>query len=201
MTHRSLAILIPLACICAACHQQSAPSKPATIASEFTACYAEDYGQEYDSLPLHVLALDLYSDGLDLNDKGKIEGTGTNLYISDIFTDPDHSPWVPKDGKLTLRTGIDSLVFRTDSIPSPYTFLPGTDFEGNPTGIYLLSISENAIAGIQVLDSGTFVLRPTNEQGIDFQGTFYYSTRASSYAKPVVHTYSAKFSAEVRIKN
>ena len=201
MTHRSLAILIPIACTCAACHHQSTPAKPTTVASEFTACYAEDYGLAYDSLPLHVLALDLYSDGLDLNDKGKIEGTGTNLYISDIFTDPDHSPWVPKDGKLTLRTGIDSLVFRSDSIPSPYTFLPGMDFEGNPTGIYLLSISENAIAGIQVLDSGTFVLRPTDEQGIDFQGTFYYSTRASSYAKPVVHTYSAKFSAEVRIKN
>ena len=100
-----------------------------------------------------------------------------------------------------VRIGIDSLVFRSDSIPAPYTFLPGMDFEGNPTGIYLLSISENAIAGIQVLDSGTFVLRPTNEQGIDFQGTFYYSTRSSTYAKPIVHTYSAHSVARWQLKN
>ena len=201
MTHRSLAILIPIAYICAACHHQSTPAKPTTVASEFTACYAEDYGMAYDSVPLHVLALDLYSEGLDLNDKGKIEGTGTNLYISDIFIDPNRSPWVIQNGEIALQAGIDSLVFRSDSIPAPCTFLPGMDFEGNPTGIYLLSISENAIAGIQVLDSGTFVLRPTNEQGIDFQGTFYYSTRSSTYAKPIVHTYSAKFNAVVTIKD
>ena len=181
--------------------QNPAPSKPVTVASEFTACYAELYGQAYDSVSQDVLALDLYSDGLDLNEQGKIEGTGTNLYISDIFTDADDSPWAISDGRLTLRAGIDSLCFRSDSLPAAGTFLPGMDFEGNPTGIYLLTIADNAIAGIQVLDSGRFVLRPSEGKRIDFHGIFYYSTRSSANSKPVVQIYSARFNSELRIKN
>lgn len=180
--------------------QKPAPSKPVTVASEFTACYAELYGQAYDSVSQDVLALDLYSEGLDLNKQGKIEGTGTNLYISDIFTDAGDSPWVKSDGRLTLRAGIDSLCFRSDSLPAAGTFLPGMDFEGNPTGIYLLTIADNAIAGIQVLDSGRFVLRTSEGKKLDFQGTFYYSTRSSANARPVVQTYSARFNSELRIK-
>ena len=186
-----------LLCSC----QNPAPSKPVTVASEFTACYAELYGQAYDSVSQDVLAFDLYSEGLDLNEQGKIEGTGTNLYISDIFTDADDSLLVINNGRLMLRAGIDSLCFRSDSLPAAGTFLPGMDFEGNPTGIYLLTIADNAIAGIQVLDSGTFVLRPSEGQRMDFQGIFYYSTRSSANAKPVVQTYSARFNSEVRIKN
>ena len=180
--------------------QNPAPSKPVTVASEFTACYAELYGQAYDSVSQDVLALDLYSEGLDLNEQGKIEGTGTNLYISDIFTDAGDSPWVKSDGRLTLRAGIDSLCFRSDSLPVAGTFLPGMDFEGNPTGIYLLTIADNAVAGIQVLDSGRFVLRTSEGKKLDFQGTFYYSTRSSANARPVVQTYSARFNSELRIK-
>ena len=192
-----LSLSLLLLCGC----QKSSPSKPVTVASEFTACYAELYGQAYDSVPQDVLALDLYSEGLDLNEHGKIEGTGTNLYISDIFTDTTESPWVEINGRLTLRAGIDSVCFRSDSLPAAGTFLPGMDFEGNPTGIYLLSIADNAIAGIQVLDSGRFILRPSEGQNINFQGTFFYSTRSSANAKPVVQTYSARFNTEVRIKN
>ena len=185
-----------LLCSC----QNPAPSKPVTVASEFTACYAELYGQAYDSVSQDVLAFDLYSEGLDLNKQGKIEGTGTNLYISDIFTDAGDSPWVKSDGRLTLRAGIDSLCFRSDSLPAAGTFLPGMDFEGNPTGIYLLTIADNAVAGIQVLDSGRFVLRTSEGKKLDFQGTFYYSTRSSANARPVVQTYSARFNSELRIK-
>lgn len=191
-----LSFFLLLLCGC----QKPAPSKPVTVASEFTACYAELYGQAYDSVSQDVLALDLYSEGLDLNKQGKIEGTGTNLYISDIFTDAGDSPWVKSDGRLTLRAGIDSLCFRSDSLPAAGTFLPGMDFEGNPTGIYLLTIADNAVAGIQVLDSGRFVLRTSEGKKLDFQGTFYYSTRSSANARPVVQTYSARFNSELRIK-
>lgn len=199
ITHNTLYIMVfrlrlslPFFCLFLLCGcQKPTPLKPVTVSSEFTACYAELYGQVYDSVPQDVLALDLYSEGLDLNEQGKIEGTGTNLYISDIFTDADESPWVEIDGRLTLRSGIDSVCFRSDSLPASGTFLPGRDFEGNPTGIYLLSIADNRISGIQVLDSGYFVIRAAEEAQIDFQGTFYYSTRSSSTAKPTVHTYSA----------
>ena len=191
-----LFVCLLLLCGC----QRPAPSKPVTVATEFSSCYVELYGQAYDSVSQDVLALDLYSDGLDLNEQGKIEGTGTNLYISDIFTDAGASPWVINNGRLLLREGIDSLCFHSDSLPAAGTFLPGMDFEGNPTGIYLLTIADNAIAGIQVLDSGYFTLTPIpgsdslpegELSAIAFHGTFYYSTRPSADSKPVVHTYSA----------
>ena len=174
-----------------ACQPSSTPSKPITHASEFTSCYLENYAQAYDSLPLHVYALDLYSDGLSLNEQGKIEGTGTNLYISDMFIVPNHTPWTIQNGHISLQTASDTILLQSDSIPSACTFLPGMDFEGNPTGIYLLSIVDNAIAGIQVLDSGMFILSSTADDGIEFRATFYYSTRSSANAKPTLHTFSA----------
>lgn len=188
--------------------QKPAPSKPVAVASEFTTCYAECYGQSYDSVPLNVLALDLYSEGVDLNEQGKIEGSGTNLYISDIFLTVGM-----QDSLLGIFSGSKELAhaifFRSDSIPAAGNFLPGMDFEGNPTGIYLLTIADNAIAGIQVLDSGSFTLTPVLHSDslpeealptVEFQGTFYYSTRSSSNAKPTVHTYSAHSLAQWQTK-
>ncbi|MGN0236425.1 MAG: hypothetical protein ACI4BD_09025 [Paludibacteraceae bacterium] len=212
MTRRFSAVIIATALLLTACHQQSAPAKPVSVASEFTSCYAECYGQAYDSVPLNVLALDLYSDGLCLNEQNKIEGSGTNLYISDIFLtaamqDSLLSVFDNPDGLESI--GQSTVTFRSDSLPSPCTFLPGMNFEGNPTGIYILTIADNAIAGIQVLDSGTFTLTHVLQSDslpadalptVEFHGTFYYSTRSSANAKPVVHTYSAHSTARWQVK-
>lgn len=101
----------------------------------------EQYGKAYDSVPHNVFALDLYSDGLSLDSTRRIVGTGTNLYISDIFL---------ADSLLAVGA------YHSDTTAATHTFLLGQDFEGTPTGIYLFSVVESANAGVQVVDSGRF---------------------------------------------
>jgi hypothetical protein len=128
--------------------KSNTPSSGGGWPKQFNLCYEEIYGHCYDSVPCAVVALDLYSDGLTLNEDHRIQGTGYNLYLSDIFV-PDS----------LLEEGEYKSLSLLDFQPSPFTFLPGRDFEGTPHGMYLLQIEENRIARIQVLDSGAFAYR------------------------------------------
>jgi hypothetical protein len=78
-----------------------------------------------------------------------MEGTGYNLYLSDVFV-PDS----------LLEEG-EYQSFNPSLNPSiqPYTFLAGRDYEDTPHGMYILSIGDGKIASIQLLDSGSFVFR------------------------------------------
>ena len=125
--------------------------------------YQEIYGHFYDSVPYAVVALDLYSEGLTLNKDHKMEGTGYNLYLSDIFV-PDSLLEEGEYTFLSLREGRG----KASSI-QPYTFLAGRDYEGTPHGMYILSIGDGKVASIQVLDSGSFVYR-----GDSLLFTLYY---------------------------
>lgn len=120
--------------------------------AEYNLAYEEIYGHCYDSIPYAIVALDLYSEGIELNKEHRIQGTGYNLYLSDIIV-PDS---LLEEGEYT------SLPVPADRSPitiTPFTFLPGKEFEGYPHGMYLLHIEENQITQIQVLDSGSFVYR------------------------------------------
>ena len=120
-----------------------------TFPDTYSLAYQEIYGHCYDSIDYPVVALDLYSDGITLNKNHLINGTGYNLYISDIFV-PDS----------LLETGeYKSQMTNVKSPITPYTFLPGRDFEGTPHGMYILRIEDSKVASIQVLDSGSFVYR------------------------------------------
>lgn len=121
------------------------PSNYRGLVKEYTTAYEEIYGHCYDSLPdVEVVALDLYSDGLELDEDHHMKGTGYNLYLSDIF--------VP-----------DSLLvsgeYTSDTTGQPYTFLPGRYYEGTPHGIYILNIENDKLIHIQVVDSGSFAYR------------------------------------------
>lgn len=120
---------------------------------EYDLAYQEIYGHFYDSVPYAVVALDLYSEGLTLNKDHKMEGTGYNLYLSDIFV-PDSLLEEGEYTSLSLGEGRDEA-----STIQPYTFLAGRDYEGTPHGMYILSIGDGKVASIQVLDSGSFVYR------------------------------------------
>ena len=145
-------ILVAITAVLPACHH-SAPSPQRGLPKAFVTAYEEVYGHCYDSIPYSVVALDLYSEGLELDKNHRIKGTGYNLYLSDIFV-PDSM----------LETGMYKSIPR-DSLaakgfqPSPFTFLPGLDFEGYPHGMYLLSIEEDKMTNIQLLDSGYFAYR------------------------------------------
>lgn len=130
------------------------------LPAEYTEAWQTAYGHCYDSVPAAVVSLDLYSDGLSVdNEQHKMVGTGYNLYLSDIF--------VP-DSLLAAGT------YRTAETGDPFTFLPGRDWEGTPSGMYLLYVEEGQLQAIQVLDSGIVVVRDTANSLTDLQCTLYY---------------------------
>ncbi len=161
-----LALLLLSLFVLPACRYNT-PSERRVFPETYTLAYEEIYGHYYDSTAA-VVALDLYSDGITLDENHRIKGTGFNLYLSDIFV-PD-SLLVPG-------------IYRTDTTATPFTFLPGRDFEGMPNGIYILDIQEDKVESIQVVDSGAFECR---NDSLLF--TLYYRNNGGG-----VSTYQASF--------
>ena len=148
--HHILYIAIVLFAI--ACTRNS-PSAYRGLPDRYDLAYEQIHGHCYDSIPFAVVSLDLYSEELELDENKHIKGTGCNLYLSDIFV-PDslleegvyHS--IPQDSLATFN-------FQH----SAFRFLPGKSFEGYPHGMYILTIEEDQVTHIQVLDSGSFAYR------------------------------------------
>ena len=146
MKHIFRTIIILTAVSFAACKGNNTPVKPDPIVTELNHGLVLFYGAYYEGLPRNVVALDLYSSELNFDDNGYIRGTGTNLYISDIFLPLTDS--IPADG-----------TYRCDTTAEVNTFLPGMDFEGTPTGTYLLQIKEDAIAQLILFNDSSFTLK------------------------------------------
>ena len=141
-----------------------------SLPTEYASAWEERYGVCYDSIPYAVVALDLYTDGLTLDTAARrMNGTGYNLYLSDIF--------VPSD---TLAPGEYHSLIPNSLIPNPYSFLPGKDYEGTPTGMYLLYVENGQLQSIQVLDSGSFVMRDTTNGLTDLRFTLYYTDNGTN---------------------
>ena len=184
---RKLNLCFALFILFAACNPVQPVSKT-TYPQEFTSAWEERYGTCYDSVPYAVVALDLYTDGLHLDTAEKrIIGTGYNLYLSDIF--------VPGD-TLTPGTYTSIPVTDTPSPISPYSFLPGKEYEGTPHGMYLLHITNNQLQEIQLLDSGRFVMRDTTNGFTDLQFTLYYTDASGAAA-----TYDCSFQGPLPWQN
>lgn len=177
------AVIILCICTSISCRPTYSNTTSKGLPNEYTSAYQEIYGRCYDSIPHAVISLDLYSEGLELDENHRIQGTGYNLYLSDIFL-PD-------------RTGNDSLllapgIYHSDTTALPFTFLPGKNWEGTPSGMYLLYIENNALQSIQLLDSGTIVVRDTSNNLLDLQFTLYYKNKYGYKA-----TYNTHFQGEL----
>lgn len=148
---RKLKVLPCLLCLLLVACTPNKPSSYRGLPQQYTTAYEQIYGHCYDSVSCAVVGLDIYSDGLTLDEERRIKGTGYNLCITDIFV-PDS---LLEEG--TYR----SLPYTEQGIanPQPFTFLPGRDFEGYQHGMYILNIEEDKVLSIQVLDSGSFVYR------------------------------------------
>ncbi len=148
---RKLKVLPCLLCLLLVACTPNKPSSYRGLPQQYTTAYEQIYGHCYDSVPYAVVGLDIYSDGLTLDEERRIKGTGYNLCITDIFV-PD---------SLLEEGEYRSLPYTEQGIadPQPFTFLPGRDFEGYPHGMYILNIEEDQVLSIQVLDSGSFVYR------------------------------------------
>ena len=136
--------LLLVACLLISSCQRIEPTVHRDFPQEFNLGYEEIYGRFYDSVPSHVVALDLYSEGLTLDENHRMKGSGYNLYISDIFVS---------------GTRLSAGTYHSDTTTLPNTFLPGRDYEGTPHGIYILQITDDKISRIQIVDSGSFVMR------------------------------------------
>jgi hypothetical protein len=148
--------------------KRTEPTPRQIFPSDYTLAYEEIYGHCYDSIAQAVVALDLYSEGITLSKDHTIQGTGYNLYLSDVFV-PDS----------LLEEG----TYHSASTGEPFTFLPGQDFEGYPNGMYILHIENNLVTSIQVLDSGSFVY-----SGDSLRFTLYYRN-----AEGITQTYQPRF--------
>ena len=148
---RKLKVLPCLLCLLLVACTPNKPSSYRGLPQQYTTAYEQIYGHCYDSVSCAVVGLDIYSDGLTLDEERRIKGTGYNLCITDIFV-PD---------SLLEECTYRSLPYTEQGIadPQPFTFLPGRDFEGYPHGMYILNIEEDKVLSIQVLDSGSFVYR------------------------------------------
>ena len=151
--------------ILTACSSKNTPTKPDTIATEMTYGKLIYYGKYYDSIQLHVVALDLYSDGLTLDTTNHMVGSGTNLYLSDIFIHMTDT---------TLADG----TYRCSKKPENKMFYPGTDFEGTPTGTYILQVQDAKVAKILLCNDSIFVV---NHNGQTTDLLFHLKTEEQSY--------------------
>ena len=170
---KKIALFLVIA-LCAMSCNQTTPLPKQVYPESYTTAYQQIFGHCYDSLPdLAVVALDLYSKGLDLDKDSLIRGTGYNLYLSDIFV-PDS----------LLEEGEYKSITNNQLPITAFTFLPGQDYGGTPHGIYLLTIENSSISQIQIFNSGSFVYR---NDSLLF--TLYY-TNAEGYPA----TYNCSFS-------
>jgi hypothetical protein len=166
-------IFIILAIIGLVACKPNSPSAYRGLPKEYKLAFQEIYGHCYDSVPYAVVALDLYSEGITLNKEHLIQGTGYNLYLSDIFV-PDSLLAQGEYKSLNIQHSTFNI--------QPYTFLPGRDYEGTPHGMYILDIQDDKIANIQVLDSGSFVFK-----GDSLLFTLYYTNSYGSRATYTCH--------------
>ena len=133
-----LCLTVMVAVSMTSCMTPTPPVIYQTLDSVLTSGRMEYYGAFYENegIDYDVLCLDLYSNGLRLNKQGVMEGTGTNLYISDIFV----TTATPKASKAEDYMPEDTYL--SDSLPVVSHFLRGVNYEGNFAGSYVLLMGE-----------------------------------------------------------
>lgn len=132
-------LLLLLVASCNPINNPNTPTKPVIADSVFVCADFRKYGDYYKT-GHQVYAIDLLSQGLEYDSLFHIQGSGYNLFLSDIFTTSKSLP---------------AGHYQMDSVAKDMTFLRGMDFEGSITGTYLLQISENKIQRITLFTGGS----------------------------------------------
>ena len=159
-------LLLLLVASCNPINNPNTPTKPVIADSVFVCVDFRKYGDYYKT-GHQVYAIDLLSQGLEYDSLFHIQGSGYNLFLSDIFTTSKSLP---------------AGHYQMDSVAKDMTFLRGMDFEGSITGTYLLQISENKIQRITLFTGGSMdVAYLEDEILLDFKlytadSTLYHAT-------------------------
>lgn len=155
-------LYIALALLAISCTPQNKPNTPSTTVqadSIYTTADFRTYGDYYHS-GHQLYAIDLLSEGLTYDSAWHISGSGSNLYLSDVFAHMDSTSRLPAG------------TYHMDSIAEENTFLRGLYFEGNITGTYLLQIQDNQMQQITLFTSGLMTIA-YQEQNILLDFTLY----------------------------
>lgn len=161
-------LLLTVACMP---HNKPKPTQP--IDTTYIEADFRKHGDFYNS-GHQVYAIDLLSNGLEYDSVFHIYGSGCNLYLSDIFAH--------KDSTTRLPAG----TYLMDSTAQEMTFLRAMDFDGNITGTYLLTISEDQIQRILMFTEGNMnVSYNGNNVVLDFNlytkdSTYYHAIYTGS---------------------
>lgn len=134
---RKYLFLIMLAAL-TGCRQPHTPITYQTLDTLLTFGRLEYYGAFYkaEGIDYDVVSLDFYSKDLGLNDEGRMEGVGTNLYLSDIFLSTA-TPQAVKASDFLIED-----TYYSDSTATLMHFLRGLDYDGNYGGSYVLLMGE-----------------------------------------------------------
>ncbi len=143
---RIVYIIVLLLCL-VGCTKPSKEIKPIDSETKLDKGRCVFYGDYYaeEGIAHNVVDIDLLSAKLSYDSVGRIVGTGTNLYFSDIFL---HA----------TDTLIPAGVYTADTTAAVGTFLPGMNYEGGISGAYLLHITDNAVMKIILIEKGSFHL-------------------------------------------
>jgi len=141
--------LLLVCCLATGCKHPVTPVSYNVLDSVLTSGQFEYYGPYYkqEGIDYDVICLDLYSKGVGLNKDGKMEGVGTNVYISDIFVPATDAAGDQPQAVLPSGT------YKSDSTARLMHFLRGMNYDGNYGGSYVLLKGENNYSVILITDS------------------------------------------------
>lgn len=143
-----------LAVAATGCRNSYTPVVRQTLDTLLTSGRLEYYGAFYkaEGIKYDVVSLDLYSKGLGLNDEGRMEGVGTNLYISDIFL----STATPQAEK--AEDFLPEDTYQSDSTANLAHFLRGLDYDGSYGGSYVLLMGESGSYKVYPITEGEMTI-------------------------------------------
>lgn len=158
MKRRHFPIVIIIMAMFAGCKPVNVPREQKTATdSVFVVGDFRFYGAYYPSIEGNVFSIDLLSKGLQFDSLFHIVGTGTNLYLSDIFLPATDS---------VLQSGIYDI----DTTAAPYTILPGMRFGRAVTGAYVAQMREGNVTDTLLFTRGQMTLTQWADSiNLDFQ--------------------------------
>ena len=153
MKHIHYILIFAAGLLVASCGNNGKPD-PVVFSKKLDKGYAVFYGNYYsaEGINRNVLSLDIYSPTITIDSLGRIGGTGTNVYLSDIFID-------------TADTLMRRGEYKTDTTYLSYTFLAGIEYENHYSGAYLLNIKDNGY-DVTLVKSGTMTLSYSGDSTI-----------------------------------
>ncbi len=168
--------------------EEDNPTKSETVLDKGRCIFYGDYYAE-EGITYNVVDMDLLSKNLSYDSVGRIVGTGTNLYFSDIFIHP-------------TDTLLPAGTYLADTTAARHTFLPGMDYEGGVSGAYLLHIVDNAVTKIILIEKGKFTLQYEGQNthinfdlitttGQAYKGTFDGELPMYALEEPLAISHSA----------